>query len=575
MKFLKFFAKSVILDEKFLMFLLCNALSNAYKNSDLFSFSKGFLGAFLIGFVVYYGCVLIPKKRLRYSLEWLFIGSGIIFSVAEIFTLFMFKMPFSKGLIDTLLATNSSETMAFIKSYKNYLFYYAFILIALLIAIKIIRFRALIPGVIASVLGLSILTIGSVHGLTKNDAILKRSLRSLSLARGFYSAYLSLLNRQQAIKFYSFLNNLYLPNDYLLSAGDVKNVVLVIGESASRNFMQLYGYSVPNNPLLSGLANKRESNNLFVFSDAISKEARTSEVFESLLNYSNAETNKPWYHYHNMIDIFKRSHYETFWLEKQVMDQWGSTQNLVSNRSKNRYYILGDLEKQIIDQWGSAQNQVSKHSKNRYPILGDYGAYDEELVKFYTKNVQSRLKSKNFIVFHLIGSHLWYSDRFPKSFAKFKTSDLDFSNLHANSDRDKQIVADYVNSLYYNDSVLNEIFNLFKDKDAIVFYLSDHAQDMFESGSTYGHRCSKAGLEIPFMIYVSGIFKEKHPEKVKLIKNALNKPFMSDDLIHSLLPLVGIHTKDEIESKNLFSPQFYAQRKRIVCYGSMDYDKTK
>ncbi|OOP94099.1 phosphoethanolamine transferase [Helicobacter pylori] len=283
-----------------------------------------------------------------------------------------------------------------------------------------------------------------------------------------------------------------------------------------------------------------------MFSDTISKEAHTSDVFESLLNYSNAETNKPWYHYHNMIDIFKRSHYETFWLEKQIVDEWGITQNLVSNRSKNRYYILGN-----------------------------YGQYDEELVKFYSKNVQPKLKSKNFIVFHLIGSHSWYADRFPKSFAKFKPSDLSFSNLHASSDRDKQIVADYVNSLYYNDAVLNGIFNLFKDKDAIVFYLSDHAQDVFESSPTYGHRCSKAGLEIPFMIYVSDIFKEKHPEKVKLIKNALNKPFMSDDLIHSLLPLVGIHTKDEIESKNLFSPKFDTQRKRAVCYGSMNYDRTK
>ncbi len=543
MKFLKFFASSVTLDEKFLIFLLCNALSNAYKNSDLFSFSKGFLGAFLIGFVVYYGCALIPKKRLKYSLEWLFIGSGIIFSVAEIFTLFMFKMPFSKGLIDTLLATNRSETMAFIKSYNNYLFYYVFILIALLIAIKIIRFRVLVPGVIASVLGLSILTIGSVRLLntsTSNDAILKRSLRSLSLVRGFYSAYLSLTDRQQAIKFYSFFNNLYLPSDYLSSTGDVSNVILVIGESASRNFMQLYGYNAPNNPLLSKLANERErereSNNLFVFSDTISKEASTSDVFESLLNYSDAETTKPWYHYHNMIDIFKRSHYETFWLEKQFVDQWSLIQDLVSNRSKNRYYILGN-----------------------------YGAYDEELVKFYSKNVQPQLKSKNFIVFHLRGSHSWYADRFPKSFAKFKPSDLSFSNLHASSDRDKQIVADYVNSLYYNDFVLNVIFNLFKDKDAIVFYLSDHAQDIFESGPTYGHSCSKAGLEIPFMIYMSDIFKEKHPEKVKLIKNALNKPFMSDDLIHSLLPLVGIHTKDEIESKNLFSPKFDTQRKRITC----------
>ncbi|EMH63427.1 arylsulfatase [Helicobacter pylori HP260AFi] len=550
LKFLKFFANSVTLDEKFLIFLLCNALSNAYKNSDLFSFSKGFLGTFLIGFVVYYGCALIPKKRLRYSLEWLFIGSGIIFSVAEIFTLFMFKMPFSKGLIDTLLATNGSETMAFIKSYKNYLLYYALILIALLITIKIIRFRALVSGVIAGVLGLSILTIGSVRNvkpLTKNDAILKRSLFSLSLARGFYSAYLSLFDRQQAIKFYSFLNNLYLPSDYLSSTGDVPNVVLVIGESASRNFMQLYGYSVPNNPLLSQLANEREreSNNLFVFSDTISKEGSTSDVFENLLNYSDAETNKPWYHYRNMIDIFKRSHYETFWLEKQFVDQWSLIQDLVSSRSKNRYLLQRD--------------------RNLYFLPREWTGYDEDILTFYSKNILSQLKSKNFIVFHLRGSHKTYSERFPKSFAKFKPSDLSFSNLHASNDRDKQIVADYVNSLYYNDAVLNGIFNLFKDKDAIVFYLSDHAQDVFESGSTYGHRCSKAGLEIPFMIYVSDIFKEKHPEKVELIKNALNKPFMSDDLIHSLLPLVGIHTKDEIESKNLFSPQFDAQRKRITC----------
>ncbi|MCQ2673102.1 phosphoethanolamine transferase [Helicobacter pylori] len=550
LKFLKFFASSVTLDEKFLMFLLCNALSNAYKNSDLFSFSKGFLGTFLIGFVVYYGCALIPKKRLKYSLEWLFIGSGIIFSVAEIFTLFMFKMPFSKGLIDTLLATNSSETMAFIKSYKNYLLYYALILIALLVTIKMIRFRALVPGVIAGVLGLSILTIGSVRNikpLTSNDAILKRSLFSLSLTRGFYSAYLSLFDRQQAIKFYSFLNNLYLPSDYLSSTGDVKNVVLVIGESASRNFMQLYGYNAPNNPLLSELANEREreSNNLFVFSDTISKEGSTSDVFESLLNYSDTETTKPWYHYHNMIDIFKRSHYETFWLEKQFVDQWSLIQDLVSSRSKNRYLLQRD--------------------RNRYFLPKEWTSYDEDILTFYSKNIPSQLKNKNFIVLHLIGSHSWYADRFPKSFAKFKPSDLSFSNLHVSNDRDKQIVADYVNSLYYNDFVLNGIFNLFKDKDAIVFYLSDHAQDVFESGPTYGHRCSKAALEIPFMIYVSDIFKEKHPEKVKLIKNALNKPFMSDDLIHSFLPLVGIHTKDEIESKNLFSPKFDAQRKRITC----------
>ncbi len=97
LKFLKFFANSVILDEKFLIFLLCNALSNAYKNSDLFSFSKGFLGAFLIGFVVYYVAALIPKKRLKYSLEWLFIGSGIFLAWLKFLRSLCLKCLFPKA----------------------------------------------------------------------------------------------------------------------------------------------------------------------------------------------------------------------------------------------------------------------------------------------------------------------------------------------------------------------------------------------------------------------------------------------------------------------------------------------
>ncbi|AFI03664.1 hypothetical protein HCW_01895 [Helicobacter cetorum MIT 00-7128] len=199
---------------------------------------------------------------------------------------------------------------------------------------------------------------------------------------------------------------------------------------------------------------------------------------------------------------------------------------------------------------------------------------DEWLIHGAKNKILPNLETNNFILLHLMGSHGIYNERFPKNFAKFKPSDLSFTKLHVSNDKDKQIVADYVNSLYYNDYILNEIFNLFKDKDAIVFYLSDHAQDIFESGSTFGHKCSKKGVEIPFMIYVSDIFKERHPKKVELIKQALNKPFMSDDLIHSLLPLVGIHTKDEIESKNLFSPKFDTTRKRIFC-NSINYDEIK
>lgn len=61
---------------------------------------------------------------------------------------------------------------------------------------------------------------------------------------------------------------------------------------------------------------ERESNNLFVFFDMISKEGSIFDVFESLFNYSDVEMIKFWYYYYNMIDIFKWFYYEIFWLEK-------------------------------------------------------------------------------------------------------------------------------------------------------------------------------------------------------------------------------------------------------------------
>ncbi|BCZ19629.1 hypothetical protein NHP190012_12710 [Helicobacter sp. NHP19-012] len=111
---------------------------------------------------------------------------------------------------------------------------------------------------------------------------------------------------------------------------------------------------------------------------------------------------------------------------------------------------------------------------------------------------------------------------------------------------------------------------MFQGRDTIIFYLSDHAQDIFQSSNTYGHRCSKYGVEIPFMVYVTDTFKQKHPDKVKLIAKAVHQPFMSDDLIHTLLPIVGIHTKDNLESKDLFSPKFDTHRKRVYC-GRQEY----
>ncbi|WP_104753280.1 phosphoethanolamine transferase [Helicobacter salomonis] len=274
-----------------------------------------------------------------------------------------------------------------------------------------------------------------------------------------------------------------------------------------------------------------------MFDDAIAPFAYTLPVFQTLLNYSNAENHtNPWYQQKNLGDIFKMAGYKTFWLDNQERPSFTNAYTLLSHRFATQV-------------WTNAS----------------WTTYDQTLLDTFRTKIKSQLGDQNFILFHLIGSHLLYNKRFPKSFAKFTPAQIPYQGLHVKNEADKQIVADYVNSLYYTDHVLEGIFKLFEDKDAVIIYLSDHAQDIFESDNTYGHRCSTYGVEIPFVIYVTDLFKQKHPDKVKQLAQAVHKPFMIDDLIHTLLPLAGIHTKDNLESRDLLNPDFDITRPRMYC----------
>ncbi len=178
-------------------------------------------------------------------------------------------------------------------------------------------------------------------------------------------------------------------------------------------------------------------------------------------------------------------------------------------------------------------------------------------------------KRKNFVVFHLIGNHFEYKNRFPKEFSRFNLNNTSYfsknKSLRVKNNTDKQVVTDYINSVYYNDYVLHSLIELFKDKDSLVIYLSDHGDDMFESSTFNTHECSNASMEIPFLIYMSDAFKQKHPQMVKRFEEALHKPFMSDDLLHTVLPLAGIITKDYEKTRDLFNENYNDKRPRKPC----------
>ena len=84
--------------------------------------------------------------------------------------------------------------------------------------------------------------------------------------------------------------------------------------------------------------------------------------------------------------------------------------------------------------------------------------------------------------------------------------------------------------------------------------MASHSGDV-ESSSMY---------EIPVMIWGSNKFKKNHADKWENIKNSVDRPYMTDDMIHTVLDIAEIETADYDETRSLTNPRFDTSRKRII-----------
>ena len=145
------------------------------------------------------------------------------------------------------------------------------------------------------------------------------------------------------------------------------------------------------------------------------------------------------------------------------------------------------------------------------------------------------------------------------------------------------ILADYDNSVIYNDSIVAAVTERFMDKDAVVIYMPDHGEEMFDSepyvygrmhSVTIDYRLARSEMEIPFWIWGSPKYREQHPYGWQAIQDAKNRPFMTDILSHLLLYFGGISTPLYHEEYNVISPAYNTKRPRILK-GETDYNQLK
>ena len=335
---------------------------------------------------------IFDRHSLILSVIEIIICSLALFEIAYYF---LFGISVNADTLLILFQTNWLEALAFINS--NRITFSCFLLAIIAFSIFIWAFnkkyeadvsnkKKILAGVILLVVCIvnHHLVIGGEHLYLHRD---------FKIAQGYFKQ-IKMLSEQVGIQ------------EEITSDSNVRTAVIVIGESACRDYMNVYGYERDNTPWMT---QNRNNDNFIFFDNTYSSYKLTNKSLIYLLTEKSQYNDKEVYSSLNFIEIAKAAGFKTYWISNQGnISNYRESYNVVAQKADEKRFLEGS-------------------------------SYDEELLGLLDI---SNGNNKNLIVIHLAGSHSPYKN-YPIDFKKFPND-----NINDN----------YDNSILYTDYILQQIF---------------------------------------------------------------------------------------------------------------------
>lgn len=312
--------------------------------------------------------------------------------------------------------------------------------------------------------------------------------------------------------------------------------ILVIGEATVREHLSAFGYHRPTTPWMDSVLQK--THNVFVFSKAYSNNIQTVMAVQKALTSQNQYTNASLLNSKSLTEVASSANYKTYWISNQM--HYNTHDTPITT-------IAGGSDQQI---W--INDFVGGRLRTTY--------YDEKLADYFPEIMPEK---KTLLIFHLMGCHNVYSDRYPAKFKKF-------------SDGKDERVNSYDNCILYNDYVLSLLYKKAAEhKDFMSFtFLSDHGEDP-DHGLTHDYsKFTWYMAHIPFVMIFSEKYAQNHKEMMETLKNNRDKYWTSDLLYDLMLHVLGIRDKSQNNEKyDLASAGYNMPREKLTIVDGEKYIK--
>ncbi len=267
-------------------------------------------------------------------------------------------------------------------------------------------------------------------------------------------------------------------------------VIVVIGESASRDYMKAFNpsFEYDDTPWLSA---RTPDEGFLIYRNAYACWSQTVPVLQRALTEQSQYNDKEFFNSISIVDVAKKSGYHTYWFSNQGRyGEFDSATTLVAKTADE-----------------------SRWTDDAYDFSNKY---DVELLNDLER-VDGR--ENNFIVLHLIGSHIYYNNRYPKDFKRWVTADGTGMALATEA---------YANTILYTDYVLSRVFDYAREHLNLqaMIYFSDHGENLRISHNP--DVFSFDMVRIPMWIYLSAEYRKVLPSRAETLLKNRGRYFTND-----------------------------------------------
>jgi len=309
------------------------------------------------------------------------------------------------------------------------------------------------------------------------------------------------------------------------------NVVIVIGESTNRLHMGLYGYPRDTNPKLGQIKNE-----LTVFNNVFASRPNTIESLEQVLTFADQKHPDDYKTKPSLIAMMKQAGYKTFWI---------SNQQTLTQRNTMLTTFAKQTDSQVFLNTTRKQNAYS---------------YDEKVLIPFKDKLKDAAQKKCIVV-HLLGTHMKYSYRYPKSDAFFSGNVGLPTGLN---EKKIKMMNDYDNAIRYNDKIIYQLIQQLKEaeKPSLLVYFSDHGDDVFDSAQHDFQGRNEAKPTYPMYAVPFIVWHSTHWFNQEALNNPriLNRQYDNGDFIHTWSDLIGLNYQGYRPQESIINDRFLEDR---------------